>query len=118
MLQAKIAEDLSPISMDRQQMEQALLNILTNALEAQGEGGSVRTWTETSDTGRPALVVEDDGPGIAPEVADALFTPFFTTKKDGQGIGLTMVREILNNHGFDYALESPPGEPTRFTIWF
>jgi len=115
----RIAQDLAPVAMDRQQMEQALLNIFKNALEAQGECGRVRTWMEVSETtNRPVLVVEDDGAGIPPEVADALFTPFFTTKKDGQGIGLTMVREILNNHGFDYALESSPGTPTRFTIWF
>jgi len=51
-------------------------------------------------------------------VRPQLFTPFFTTKPGGQGIGLTVVQEILANHRFDYALESPVGGPTRFTIRF
>jgi signal transduction histidine kinase len=47
-----------------------------------------------------------------------LFTPFFTSKQNGQGIGLTMVQEILRRHGFDFSLDGPPGGPTRFRISF
>jgi signal transduction histidine kinase len=63
-------------------------------------------------------VVEDSGPGIPPEVQASLFTPFFTTKENGRGIGLTLAQEILSQHGFGFTLESRAGEPTRFAIRF
>ncbi len=63
-----------------------------------------------------ALAIEDSGPGLSAEVRDNLFTPFFSTKPHGQGIGLTLVQEVLVGHGFDYSLESEPGGPTRFTV--
>ena len=63
-------------------------------------------------------MIEDTGPGIAPEAQTNLFTPFFSTKPRGQGIGLTLVQEVLSGHGFDYALERLPGDTTRFTIVF
>jgi signal transduction histidine kinase len=64
------------------------------------------------------VVVEDTGPGIAAEARANLFTPFFSTKEAGQGIGLTLVQEILTQHRCEYALEGPPGGPTQFTIVF
>ena len=68
-------------------------------------------------TGGPGLlVVEDDGPPIPEEVKAQLFAPFFTTKKDGHGVGLTLIQEILERHRFGFSLESRPGEPTRFTV--
>lgn len=64
------------------------------------------------------VVIDDSGPGFTPEVQANLFTPFFSTKPHGQGIGLTLVHEILTLHGFTYALERAPDGPTRFTIVF
>ena len=58
------------------------------------------------------------GPGLSPEARQNLFTPFFSTKEHGQGIGLTLVQEILSQHRFQYSLDSPPGGPTQFTIVF
>jgi nitrogen fixation/metabolism regulation signal transduction histidine kinase len=117
------------VSLDAVQMEQALLNIVKNAIEAIDHGaapasdaaGSLRgtvTIRLVPMNGRLRLTVEDTGPGIPPGVREQLFTPFFTTKPQGQGIGLTMVQEILSNHGFDFSLDSPPGGPTMFTIDF
>ncbi len=68
--------------------------------------------------GRPAVVVEDSGPGLSAEARQNLFTPFFSTKQHGQGIGLTMVQEILSQHRFRYSLDAPAGGPTQFTIEF
>ena len=62
------------------------------------------------------LEIEDTGPGVTQAVREQLFTPFFTTKPHGQGIGLTMVQEILSNHGFAFSLDSTPPGPTTFTI--
>jgi nitrogen fixation/metabolism regulation signal transduction histidine kinase len=103
------------VRMDRGQMEQALLNILKNAVEAIDGEGTI-TLRVTSRSGRTALVIEDSGPGISSEAQANLFTPFFSTKPHGQGIGLTLVQEILAGHGFDYTLERTAEETTRFTV--
>jgi nitrogen fixation/metabolism regulation signal transduction histidine kinase len=104
------------VPMDRAQMEQALLNVLQNAIEAQARTIAVRLHSRNG--GRPTLRIEDSGEGFGPEAQSNLFTPFFSTKPNGQGIGLTLVREILSAHGFDYSLHQEPGEPTTFTIVF
>jgi two-component system nitrogen regulation sensor histidine kinase NtrY len=104
-----------PVPLDEHQLEQVLVNVVRNAVEASTRGGRVALRAGT-DAGRPVLVVEDSGPGIPPEVQASLFTPFFTTKENGRGIGLTLAQEILTQHGFGFTLESPSGEPTRFTI--
>lgn len=111
------------ISVDRHQLEQALLNILKNAAEATRETDQEPLLIVTTDedpAGRPRLRVEDSGPGIAPEIADRLFTPFFTTKPHGCGVGLTLVQEILRRHGISFRLEStaPPARGGRFTLCF
>jgi two-component system nitrogen regulation sensor histidine kinase NtrY len=104
------------VPLDEAQMEQALINILKNATEAiPPEGGRIIVRCGMREEG--AIVeIEDSGPGISDEVRPQLFTPFFTTKQNGQGIGLTMVQEILRRHGFGYSLDGPPGGPTRFRI--
>jgi signal transduction histidine kinase len=104
------------LDMDEAQMEQALINVLKNAVEAlPAEGG--RITIRSGLQARSAFIeIEDSGPGIPEEARPHLFTPFFTTKQNGQGIGLTMVQEILRRHGFAYSLDGPPGGPTRFRI--
>lgn len=116
-LDREISSALGTVPMDRAQMEQALLNIVKNALEAAGRDGHVVVRAVRREQGR-ALEIEDSGPGIAPDAQAQLFTPFFSTKEGGQGIGLTLVQEILANHRFGYALDGPAGGPTRFTILF
>ena len=108
---------LDDIPIDRAQMEQVLVNVLKNAAEAIGSCGVITI--RTGNQGRKRfLTIEDTGSGIAPEAKANLFTPFFSTKEYGQGIGLTLVQEILDNHKFEFALESEAGQPTRFTIYF
>ncbi len=103
------------VPMDRGQMEQALLNIVKNAVEAIDGEGTI-TLSVTSRSGRTTLVIEDSGPGISSDAQANLFTPFFSTKPHGQGIGLTLVQEVLTGHGFDYTLERTVEESTRFTV--
>lgn len=99
-----VEEAPQPAAIDRKHMEQVFVNVLRNAMDAIGKDGgtiTLRLWS-----GR--LAIEDTGCGLTPEVRDHLFTPFFTTKEKGHGIGLTLVQEILLGHGFDYSLDSPP----------
>lgn len=105
------------VACDAAQMEQVLVNVLRNAMEAIGTEGTIRVRTGVRER-LPLLVVEDTGPGLADEVRRNLFAPFYTTKENGQGVGLTVVREILEAHGFEFSLDSVPGGPTRFTIVF
>jgi two-component system, NtrC family, nitrogen regulation sensor histidine kinase NtrY len=105
------------VPLDRVQMEQVFLNIVKNAVEAIGRGGTITVRSFHRD-GRPAIAIEDSGPGLSAEARQNLFTPFFSTKEHGQGIGLTLVQEILAQHRFQYSLESPPGGPTQFVIAF
>jgi nitrogen fixation/metabolism regulation signal transduction histidine kinase len=116
-VRVEIEPGLAPASLDRAQIEQALLNIAKNGIEAIGRDGTLTFRLFRRDGGR-VVEIEDTGAGISPVVRDQLFTPFFTTKEGGQGIGLTLVQEILVNHDLGYALEGPPGGPTRFTIIF
>jgi two-component system nitrogen regulation sensor histidine kinase NtrY len=103
------------VKLDRGQMEQALINVMKNGLEAIGEDGTLTVRVLRRDD-VPVIEVEDTGPGLSDEVRTHLFTPFFSTKEGGQGIGLTMVQEILAGHGFPFALEAPAGGPTTFTV--
>ncbi len=112
-----IEEAPGPIDLDPVQLEQVFVNLAKNALEAIGEGGTLTVRLGRRGP-RPFATVEDTGPGIPPEARAHLFTPFFTTKETGQGIGLMLIQQILDQHQFDYTLDSPPGGPTRFTIVF
>ncbi len=105
-----------PIEMDKSQMEQVFLNVLKNAVEAIGQEGTI-TIRVGGEPPAPSVSIEDSGAGISPEVHQNLFTPFFTTKAEGQGIGLTLIQEILTQHGFQFALDSVPGKGARFSIW-
>jgi two-component system nitrogen regulation sensor histidine kinase NtrY len=101
------------IMADELQLEQALLNIVKNAMEAIGKDGTISFVSNNN-----SLTIADTGPGISEEHAAQLFSPFFSTKKDGQGIGLTLVREIFINHGFDFSLKTVARNRTEFSIRF
>ncbi|MBG8555433.1 sensor histidine kinase [Hymenobacter guriensis] len=103
------------VNLDAQQLEQALLNIGKNALEAIGEDGNV--WVRTTAQ-PPTVIIENDGPGIPAEVQRHLFTPFYSTKPDGQGIGLTLIRDILLQHEFAFTLQTEETGRTAFAIRF
>ncbi len=90
---------------DKNQLEQVLVNVLRNAMEAIGADGSIRAVLVQRER-RVRIEIHDSGPGIAAEAAERLFTPFFTTKRNGRGLGLTLVREILSQHDAHYGLSS------------
>jgi nitrogen fixation/metabolism regulation signal transduction histidine kinase len=112
-----IQEPLRTVMMDKNQMEQVFVNVIKNAMEAIGNDGTI-TIIMGKKENRGFVIIEDTGSGIAPEVRANLFTPFFTTKENGQGLGLTMVQEILSRHQFEFSLDGEPGRPTQFVIYF
>lgn len=111
----EIAEPLPLVMADRAQIEQAFLNIAKNAIEATGPEGRVRVRAAPQGD-RVDVLVENTSSGIAEDVQARLFTPFFSTKASGRGLGLTLVREILTHHDAPFSLAAPPGGPTRFTF--
>jgi nitrogen fixation/metabolism regulation signal transduction histidine kinase len=111
--------DLAPqplfIQADEQQLEQIVINIIKNAFESMDQNGRLIVRT----TAEPAtLSIEDNGPGIPADIRPQLFSPFFSTKKNGQGIGLMLIRDILMNHGFPFAFETEAPGRTIFSIRF
>jgi two-component system nitrogen regulation sensor histidine kinase NtrY len=110
--------DLLPtIDLDRNQIEQVLVNVLKNAMESIGEDGAITVSLARRD-GRPTLTIRDTGPGIPEDVRAMLFTPFFSTKRNGRGLGLTLVQEILTAHGFDFSLGTAEGGGAEFRVGF
>lgn len=98
------------------QMKKVLFNLIKNALEAMGGSGTlrVRQWTEDD---RVCLAITDTGPGIAPESLALLGTPFYSTKPDGTGMGLTLVFTTIYQHGGTVDVQSSPGAGTTFTLY-
>nr|WP_315259113.1 ATP-binding protein [uncultured Duganella sp.] len=114
-------DDVPAIAMDRQLMEQALLNVVKNAMEAvQAAAGENKRidFVLAREADGVRLSVIDSGDLLGEVPARQLFTPFFTTKKGGQGIGLLFVREVLNRHGYAYQLAATGDGATSFDIWF
>jgi len=96
-------------------MEQVLVNIIKNALEAIGEDGMITFMINEKDR---QLIIRDTGKGIPKAMEAQLFTPFFSTKRTGQGIGLTLIRDILRNHDFTFSLQTIEVGRTEFQINF
>ena len=109
-----------PVKMDAALFEQVLVNIIKNAAESISSSESARQNGQIIvRTQSPASIeVVDNGPGISKEVESKLFTPFFSTKPDGQGIGLAFIREVLSKHGCTFSLRTYADGLTRFRILF
>jgi signal transduction histidine kinase len=114
-LKMELCEENPVVMMDTSLFEQVLINIIKNAAESIGEGGEVVIRTSLSPL---MLEVGDNGKGISKEVESRLFTPFFSTKPNGQGIGLIFIREVLMKHGCTFSLRTYPDGITRFRIFF
>ena len=108
------------LTADPELVEQVLINLLLNAIQAV-DGRPERRVTlraRPDRRGIPVLEVIDTGPGIVPDVQERIFVPFFTTKADGSGIGLSLSRQILRLHGGTLRVRSQPGEGATFTMRF
>eukprot|EP00831_Metopus_contortus_P008542 TRINITY_DN13275_c0_g1_i1.p1 TRINITY_DN13275_c0_g1~~TRINITY_DN13275_c0_g1_i1.p1 ORF type:complete len:207 (-),score=38.99 TRINITY_DN13275_c0_g1_i1:360-953(-) len=104
---------------DPQHIKQVVVNPVVNAIQAMGEGGQVciRTLNYQNDA---YLIVEDNGPGMTPDVLKMIFTPFFTTKDvdKGSGLGLSVIHGIVKAHGGVIQVESTPGQGTQVEVAF
>lgn len=107
------AVPLLPI--DKRYMKQALLNLVKNALGAMPEGGSLTLRTALAGD-EVRLSVEDSGVGIAEDKLGKIFEPYFTTKENGTGLGLTLAYKIVKEHSGDITVRSRPGQGSTFTI--
>ena len=114
-LTVTIPDRETPVFIDPVLIEQVITNIVKNAAESAGEGGKVEIRIEQSGT---TLTITDNGPGISHEAAEMLFTPFFTTKATGHGLGLLLVSEVLNAHSARFSLRTDEDGYTRFRIRF
>jgi signal transduction histidine kinase len=105
------------VNLDTHLFEQVMINIVKNAIEAIEQDGTLTVRLKRGTEG-VVLLVEDSAGTLAQAQREKLFKPFYSTKRHGQGIGLMLVREILQQHGFRYSLECEPRQWTRFRIAF
>jgi signal transduction histidine kinase len=113
-----VSPDL-PMLADFGLFNQALVNLMLNAIEAAPRGGHVRVCgsiERTRSGGAARVDIFDDGAGISPEDQTKIFQPFFTTKATGTGLGLALVRRVVEAHGGEIRVESSVGEGTHFTV--
>jgi len=111
-------DEPASVMADEDQLEQVLLNLLSNAVDAMPKGGDVHVALLGRADGGADLVVQDEGIGIPKEIQNSIFDPFFSTKDIGKGtgLGLSISYGIVKNHGGDILLESSPGQGTKFTV--
>jgi len=118
-VQPELDPELPPVVCDGAQIEQVLLALVMNAIDAMPQGGNLWLVTKLSrEEGAVRLVVRDDGSGIPPEVLSRLFEPFLTTKETGRGVGLGLAisRSILERHNGSIDVQSEVGRGTTFTV--
>ena len=113
-----LTDEAVPVHLDTILFQQVLINIVKNAVESMEEKKGLIVITSTPSS-PPQLIISDNGCGISPSVAPHLFTPFFSTKPQGQGLGLLLIRDILTAHHCTFSLMTDPVDHlTRFTIQF
>ena len=114
-LHLELCEENPVVSIDTSLFEQVIINIIKNSAESIGENGEIIIRTSVYPL---MLEIGDTGQGISKEVEAKLFSPFFSTKPNGQGIGLIFIREVLMKHDCTFSLRTYPDGITRFRICF
>jgi signal transduction histidine kinase len=121
-LETELSGGLQPIMGDRVQLQQVILNLIMNGIEAMSavmrQPRVLRVRSQIDGPGDVLIAIEDSGPGLSPEIMDRLFDPFFTTKPSGLGMGLSICRSIVDAHGGRLwaSPQSPQGAVFQFTL--
>jgi signal transduction histidine kinase len=113
-------DELPPVPVDARLIRQAVINLVDNAAQAMPRGGTitVRVVPDEIDLVTSARIdVKDTGPGIAPDVEHRIFEPFFTTRATGTGLGLAVVKRIVDGHRGRLRVNSVEGSGTTFSLW-
>jgi len=125
-IERQYAPNLTPVPVDAQLCEQVFINLITNAIQAmQGQDAglektlrlSIQREVSRGEQG-VGVIVEDTGPGVPPELREQIFNPFFTSKKEGVGLGLSIVAKIVDDHRGTLRLENNTPRGARFHVFF
>jgi PAS domain S-box-containing protein len=114
-LEIQIKKDLS-VYWDQKQMQQVMMNLLQNSIDAMTSGGEINISIEEKYTDKIEIIFSDSGPGMDNTVREKIFNLYYTTKADGTGIGLSMVQRIIFEHNGAISVQSKPGKGTWFFI--
>ncbi len=108
------------ITIDPDLIEHVLINLIKNSIQAiaDSENGIIKLSAEINERGKAVIKIIDNGPGISEEIIDRVFVPFYSTKKEGSGIGLSISQSIIRAHNGSMSVQSTPNEETVFTIVF
>jgi signal transduction histidine kinase len=116
-IRSDLADQLPKIYVDKEQIQQLLINLILNAVESTGPGGSITISTfNFQESGEIGINVADTGKGIAKENLEKIFDPFFTTREYGTGLGLSIVHSIVERHSGTIEVDSQPEQGTCFKV--
>jgi len=115
-LRRDLFAELPPAHCDPEQIYQVALNLVVNATQILKDGGRIAVRTLPEIDGMVGFEVRDNGPGMPPEVRERIFTPFFTTREGGTGLGLALVQRVIAAHHGTINVDSAPGKGTTFRI--
>ena len=116
-LQRDLAPDLPPILANPGELSQVFLNLVLNAVDAMPEGGTLSVVSAQAQDGRLWVTFSDTGCGISPESLPHIFEPFFSTKPDGTGLGLSVSSGVVSRHSGEITVQSRVNQGTTFTVW-
>lgn len=119
-LQQSIEPPTLKVNADTDLLEQALINLIRNSIDALAEASEphVRLKAELDTSGRTLITVEDNGSGMPDDVRENIFVPFYTTKRTGSGVGLSLVRQIMRAHGGNVGVRTAVGSGTAIRLSF
>lgn len=115
-IDTELADDLPQAMVDHDQMRQVLHNLIGNAVDAMQDGGNLSVTTRLEADAAVAIEISDTGCGMSEEVRQKIFTPYFTTKETGTGLGMAITAQIIEEHGGEISVDSEEGIGTRVTV--
>lgn len=117
LVETDFPKNIPAVAVDDTQVKQVFFNVIKNALQAMEDGGILKVETQRSDR-FVSVIIEDNGPGIAPEKLGAIYEPYHTTKTEGTGLGMMIVQRIMRDHGGEIEINSEQGRGTRLILRF